>query len=277
MDSRDLSAWQMLPAGPPPPGVKSNFVDPPSLAMPIVIVNGISLALMLAAVIARFLAKGLYSKLRWDLSDGFCLLATMGSIAHSILTIHNTTVNYGRHIWDIPALSLTESRTKQYAAVDIIYIVTSFFIKISILLLLEQLFYVIRHLRQVIYIGLAVISTVTVPYLTVSIIRVSQCNGFKAIGITICNSKAVGTTNLVFGPWNVLSDFYILAIPISQIQQLKMPYRRKIGVTAIFLTGFIACSMSIVRLVIIIAKFNKKDPIYTGASLSPYRFVGPFT
>ncbi|EEQ35727.1 uncharacterized protein MCYG_08546 [Microsporum canis CBS 113480] len=231
MDSRDLSAWQMLPAGPPPPGVKSNFVDPPSLAMPIVIVNGISLALMLAAVIARFLAKGLYSKLRWDLSD----------------------------------------------AVDIIYIVTSFFIKISILLLLEQLFYVIRHLRQVIYIGLAVISTVTVPYLTVSIIRVSQCNGFKAIGITICNSKAVGTTNLVFGPWNVLSDFYILAIPISQIQQLKMPYRRKIGVTAIFLTGFIACSMSIVRLVIIIAKFNKKDPIYTGASLSPYRFVGPFT
>ncbi|KAM5430109.1 hypothetical protein McanCB56680_005538 [Microsporum canis] len=250
MDSRDLSAWQMLPAGPPPPGVKSNFVDPPSLAMPIVIVNGISLALMLAAVIARFLAKGLYSKLRWDLSDGFCLLATMGSIAHSILTIHT---------------------------VDIIYIVTSFFIKISILLLLEQLFYVIRHLRQVIYIGLAVISTVTVPYLTVSIIRVSQCNGFKAIGITICNSKAVGTTNLVFGPWNVLSDFYILAIPISQIQQLKMPYRRKIGVTAIFLTGFIACSMSIVRLVIIIAKFNKKDPIYTGASLSPYRFVGPFT
>lgn len=31
--------------------------------------------------------------------------------------------------------------------------------------------------------------------------------------------------------------------------------------------------MSIVRLVIIIAKFNKKDTIYTGASLSPYRFV----
>ncbi|EGE06808.1 hypothetical protein TEQG_05800 [Trichophyton equinum CBS 127.97] len=273
MGSRDLSALWMLPAGPPPPGVKSNFVNPPSLAMPIVIVNAISLALMMVAVTARFIAKSRYSQQRWDLSDVFCVLATMGSIAHSALTIYNTTINYGRHMWDIPALSLTQSRTKQYAAVDIIYILTSFFIKISILLLLNQLFHVIRQLRLLIYTGMVVISIVTIPYLTISIIRVSRCNGIKALGIMICSNKVVSTTNLVFGLWNVLSDFYILAIPISQIQGLKMPNKRKIGVLTLFLTGFIACSMSIVRLVIIIAKFNKKDPIYTGASLSPYSAV----
>ncbi|EFQ96773.1 hypothetical protein MGYG_08697 [Nannizzia gypsea CBS 118893] len=254
MESRDLSDLWKLPAGPPPPGVKSNFVDPPSLAMPIVIVNAISLGLMMVAVIARFIAKSRYSQLRWDLSD-------------------DTTVNYGRHMWDIPALSLTMTRTKQYAAVDIIYILTSFFIKISILLLLNQLFHIIRELRRLIYIGIVVISIVTVPYLTVSIIRVSRCNGVKALGIKICSNKVVSTTNLFFGLWNVLSDFYILAIPISQIKGLKMPYKRKIGVMTLFLAGFIACSMSIVRLVIIIAKFNKKDPIYTGASLSPYSAV----
>lgn len=70
MESRDLSALWMLPAGPPPPGVKSNFVNPPSLAMPIVIVNAVSLALMMVAVTARFIAKSRYSQQRWDLSDG---------------------------------------------------------------------------------------------------------------------------------------------------------------------------------------------------------------
>lgn len=115
---------------------------------------------------------------------------------------------------------------------------TSFFIKISILLLLNQLFHVIRQVRLLIYIGMVVISIVTIPYLTISSIRVSRCNGIKALGIMICSNKVVSTTNLVFGLWNVLSDFYILAIPISQIQGLKMPNKRKIGVLTLFLTGF---------------------------------------
>lgn len=85
---------------------------------------------------------------------------------------------------------------------------------------------------------MVVISIVTIPYLTISIIRVSRCNGIKALGIMICSNKVVSTTNLVFGLWNVLSDFYILAIPISQIQGLKMPNKRKIGVLTLFFTGF---------------------------------------
>ncbi|KAL9596411.1 MAG: hypothetical protein Q9179_004623 [Wetmoreana sp. 5 TL-2023] len=46
---------------------------------------------------------------------------------------------------------------------------------------------------------------------------------------------------------NVVSDFYLLAIPIPVVWNLQMPLKRKIGVSAIFLTGFMACICSTIN------------------------------
>lgn len=41
------------------------------------------------------------------------------------------------------------------------------------------------------------------------------------------------------GVFNVLSDFYLLIIPIPAVLSLQMPARRKAGVCAIFMTGLL--------------------------------------
>lgn len=55
----------------------------------------------------------------------------------------------------------------------------------------------------------------------------SKCrNGLQDYGV------AQGTINL-------LSDFYLLVVPIPAVLALQLPKKKKIGVIAIFMTGFL--------------------------------------
>ena len=47
------------------------------------------------------------------------------------------------------------------------------------------------------------------------------------------------TLGYVIAAFNVLSDFYLLAIPVPVVWKLQLPLRRKVGVSAIFMTGFL--------------------------------------
>lgn len=70
-----------IPTLKPPPGVKSNFVDPPSLANAIIAVSVVFLALMLIALTVRIYTKWiLLRSLWWD--DYTALIAAVGSIVH---------------------------------------------------------------------------------------------------------------------------------------------------------------------------------------------------
>lgn len=47
------------------------------------------------------------------------------------------------------------------------------------------------------------------------------------------------TLGYVMAAFNVLSDFYLLAIPIPIVWKLQFALRRKIGISVIFMTGFL--------------------------------------
>lgn len=49
--------WQNAPASPPPPGVLSNFIDPPSHRPEIIALEGVFLSLMLMAVAVRIFVR----------------------------------------------------------------------------------------------------------------------------------------------------------------------------------------------------------------------------
>jgi hypothetical protein len=56
------------------------------------------------------------------------------------------------------------------------------------------------------------------------------------------NSRRCGrdlNLGYVISAFNVLSDIYLLAIPIPVVWKLQLPLRRKFGVIAIFMTGFL--------------------------------------
>lgn len=60
----DLS---QIPAYPPPPGVVSNFVNPPSLATAIIVTSSVMVGVMVLCVAARMYAKAVVTHtVGWD-------------------------------------------------------------------------------------------------------------------------------------------------------------------------------------------------------------------
>ncbi len=42
----------------------------------------------------------------------------------------------------------------------------------------------------------------------------------------------------VQGPFNLVSDLYLLLMPLPAVWQLHLPLRKRLGISGIFLTGF---------------------------------------
>jgi len=98
-------------------------------------------------------------------------------------------------------------------------------------------------LRWSIWVGALV---TTVFYTTITIVMFSLTT--PRHGVTLAeqfqsfqNKKTspVLTTIIVLGCFNVLSDLYILVLPISGVMGLNLQPRRKVGVILIFMTGLL--------------------------------------
>ncbi|KAF2014341.1 hypothetical protein BU24DRAFT_492994 [Aaosphaeria arxii CBS 175.79] len=257
------------PAMKPPKGSRPNFDNPQSsLEDHIVIVNSIAVGLMFLVFLIRMHSKLIISRQKFDMSDFTICVAVLGSIAHSVLCIYNSTIGFGRHMWDIRVLTLTPDRTQLFSTVEVIYVITIYFVKISLLLLFLQFFRHNDRSRYLIQFGLAVCTIISIPYLVVAAMHVSSCNGLKALTAHICKHRQVTISNLTFATLNVVTDFYVLVIPVRQLWNLHISTKKKVGVLATFLAGFIASSMSIIRLGFLAHNINNNDALHTGALMS---------
>lgn len=159
---------------------------------------------------------------------------------------------------------------------DIIYAATAYFVKVSLPLLFRQIFRVnvvkSRALRAIQF-GFVFASLLAISHLIVSIMRVVQCSGLAAVTLNICKNHTVQMTNIYYGSFNVATDLYILAIPLALIRPLQMSWRRNLAATTVFLAGFVACGMSVCRIVNVRREFGGNDQLYTAATISQFRSV----
>lgn len=226
----------MLPSMASPPGVKSNFVNPVTLADEIIAVTATTSILALVLLSIR-----LYSTLRITRSasydDSASILAMIFSLAYIGLII--STKNYARHGWDLPISAYTAGYFKIILSETIIAALGFLFSKVSVLLLLFRLFSPTRKFRYLVFIGIIWATTIS---LTTSVVAGALCapwpgESFSSLTVARrCTHQGIWA--VVQGALNVALDFYILYLPIPLVWQLQMGQRRKIGVTAIFMTGF---------------------------------------
>lgn len=117
---------------------------------------------------------------------------------------------------------------------------TVFFAKLSLFLLYLRIFSPDRWTRFLIYFG---IGFTFVYYMVTAGILVGLCVPRKgeswplALLSSRCHKALVMT--YVQGIFNIVSDFYILLLPLPVIWKLQLPLRKKIGVCAIFMTGLL--------------------------------------
>lgn len=119
----------------------------------------------------------------------------------------------------------------------IIYVFAIFFIKLSICLLYIRIFSVQRTFRYFVYAGMISCAISYTAYLGVSIATVVQCAGVSFAKLGLCVHAKVIT--IVTSVINVVTDLYILALPIGPILKLKLRRRQKIGLLAVFLSGLL--------------------------------------
>lgn len=121
-----------------------------------------------------------------------------------------------------------------------VYGPTIFFAKASLLLLVLRVFSPDRWTRYSIYFGLTTTFAfhlgTTVAFGALCIPRRGE-SWPEGLFSTHCG-KAISMT-YIQGTFNVVSDFYILIIPIPVVVRLQLPLRKKVGVCAIFMTGLL--------------------------------------
>ena len=122
----------------------------------------------------------------------------------------------------------------------VIYPPTMLMVKLSLLLLYLQIFRSNVTLRYFIYFGIVFVS-LFYPAVTIATLILSTPNPGQSWFADTQNPRFIKNVELgvVQSTVNVVSDFYILCLPIQGIWKLQLPIEKKIGVSAIFLTGFL--------------------------------------
>lgn len=116
-------------------------------------------------------------------------------------------------------------------------------IKVSFLLLYRRLFRPVTHIKLMVWIGISLVVTFCVAFIIVVVVACapwpSEHDGWLDQGMAQrCNDLVVPLITAA-AYFSVLTDFYILAIPLHQVPQLRLSRKRKIGISFIFLTGLL--------------------------------------
>ncbi|KAL8936595.1 MAG: hypothetical protein Q9216_004856, partial [Gyalolechia sp. 2 TL-2023] len=180
---------------------------------------------------------------------GACSIAYMG-VAIDVVFERG----YAVHTWNIPLTLITPRLLDEVTVLQAFYGPTILFTKLCFFILYYRLFSPSKVMRYLIYFGVAFNFVFYLPYVF--------------LYAFLCSSKAqscaaeLKTLGIVTSAINVADDFYILSIPLAAISNLQLPPKKKLGLLAIFFTGFLACLCSIISLHFRVILSRSKDDVW---------------
>ena len=123
--------------------------------------------------------------------------------------------------------------------IDLLYGPIAFCAKLSLFLLYYRLFARHQWIRYLVYLG---IGSAAAMYTAGMIVYGYLClprrgQSWIEAGLSSRCHKQFIMIGYVRGPFNVLSDLYLLLLPLPAVWQLHLPLRKRLGIAGIFLTG----------------------------------------
>ncbi|EFY85247.1 hypothetical protein MAC_08707 [Metarhizium acridum CQMa 102] len=268
-----MENYTQTPAGIPPAGVSPNFIDPPSLSVAYQGVIYSFVPLMFMFLVCRLYVRVRMLR-NFGLDDGACKISqdigqqgTFGSIiAYCGVLIPLLDHPLGRHLWDVPMSEITDRYLKarvpyiysspqplsgcfkvkadkqatQYSTVILVaFFLSALFVKLGLLFFYFRLFQIYRLAYWLIWAGVGAVSAF---YLISTVLLLDRCvprQGQTWLETTYTGSCTPVQNGLSKGSgiFGLISDLYILAVPLWFVSQLRLPTKRKLGVSAVFLTG----------------------------------------
>ncbi|KAI1380696.1 hypothetical protein F4677DRAFT_195075 [Hypoxylon crocopeplum] len=253
MSSLDLS---QVPGLTPPPGVTPNFVDPPSTAPVARIITAVSMSLMYC-----FLALRVYTRIwvtcSFGVDDFLCLAAAATVTAYCVLVFLLLRSSMGPHQWDVPLSKLDIHVVLADNLVSIcLYAAAAILLKSALIALYLRIFRPAKGAKILIWASLIVI---VLFYLISLIVDTIICGPYIKDARMPTTSESFNPDEncstpqrplwITMGIFGIVSDFYLLAIPVGLTLNVQLAPKRKIGVCCIFLTGLLACAFSVLSTV----------------------------
>lgn len=116
--------------------------------------------------------------------------------------------------------------------ITVVYPVVAIFVKATLLVFYLRIFSPVRRTKIVIWVGLGVIVLFYLLSIALYLYFTLPIGSEKHQPMLLNFSAAQGL-------FSVVTDFYVLAIPIGSTLELHLPNRRKIGLCAVFATGLL--------------------------------------
>ncbi|KAF2731278.1 hypothetical protein EJ04DRAFT_545296 [Polyplosphaeria fusca] len=200
-------------------------------------------------VLLRIVYKLLVTRqeLGWD--DIFIVITLIVGIPQTILTDRGTLANgMGRDIWTLPFDQITDF-VRYFYVMEILYFLIVAVLKLSYLFFYQRIFPG-RPVRRVILATIIFDVLFGVAFVIAGIFQCRPISFYwtnwdgehkgKCIDI-----NALGWANAAI---SITLDFWMLAIPLSQLLHLKLAWKKKIGVAMMFCVGTFVTVVSIIRL-----------------------------
>ncbi|KAG4028202.1 hypothetical protein MFRU_023g00390 [Monilinia fructicola] len=231
---------------PPPAGVSPNFINPPSIANYNLLCQVICMPVVTVFVALRLYTRScIHQKTTGD--DYACILAWVGSLLYSGMALSLNQHGAGVHQWNVPDTEIKKFGKLVYVT-EMLYGPQVFATKVSILLLLSRVFGVNMKILWAVRILICLMATYYIPATTAKIFICWPVAHFwdpLAVKGTCLNENYIFLADCAM---SIISDFTILFLPIPLIWGLQTHRIRKIGISAIFGTGILACTASVLRL-----------------------------
>ncbi|KAH6662796.1 hypothetical protein B0J14DRAFT_610215 [Halenospora varia] len=244
-----------FPLSPAPEGVTSNFKNPTSRANQVYIAAAICLPLIFLFAGLRIWAKLSLMKGRRTWDDLTCTLGLIaGTFFISITVAAVGGGAYGIHQWDLTIRDFTKTQLILTLIVESVYGPCIWFIKLSLFVLYLEIFGLLKWMRFFAISGMVVTGLFYFSSMVAFLAMCVPTKGHDQFDYLFALAQprcAKSTMPLVTatGVVNVISDLFLIALPLPAVWKLQLPTQRKWGVSAMFLTGFAACIASILGLV----------------------------
>ncbi|KAH8728007.1 hypothetical protein GQ44DRAFT_824348 [Phaeosphaeriaceae sp. PMI808] len=251
-----------MPAAKPPPGVTPDFNSPDNYKTENIILHSVILLFVTIAVLMRMYTRALVKK-TFGIDDWFCIIAFLLCIAQSTIFGYATRLGFGMHLWDIRASEIVHC-LKVFSAGLKMYMPAILTVKLCILIGFYRVFKVYQMARWAIWFGMA---ANIIFYVVCFFIDIFRCKPMAAAWNPSIKGKCLPYTLFpwITGIFNVISDFYILAIPMPILFNMNMDIKRRIKIISIFSLGLFTCITSIMRVVATAQASGNPDKLYFGA------------
>ncbi|RWA06921.1 hypothetical protein EKO27_g8182 [Xylaria grammica] len=222
-----------IPLSKPPPGEVTDFVNAESISWAGRLSIYLTLPIMVIAFALRMYVR--IQKRQFGIDDLLLVFGVAAAISFCgvLLPVFLNDV-LGRHAWNIPVSAIHPWFFQYSTTAGCLYNASALFTKISILTLYFYIFSPSRRARTFIWFG---IISILVSYLALTACLLYYLLPHIGDGGwgSPANTRREGDPSRIIdftqGVFSAVSDYYVLAIPISVVAQLQSPLKRKIGVS----------------------------------------------